>query len=252
MYDYGLSLVGRVIYTFGNQAQKKKYYIPRILKLEDWWCQGFSEPGAGSDFASLKTRAVRDGDHYIVMVRRPGPRRRTAPIGFSAWSGPNSIPMQRSSRVFLLLVDTKSPQEKMAELEVQLKALEMTWLRVMANASKRRSGTQDPATSILKLKGSEIQQATAELELGLLALPFSEEYEGFAGGAVETMIVMEAFGKALILEPYFATVVLAWRHPSSWSERGAEGEVHLRNRGRPDQIRLRLRRAAGTLRPPRR
>ena len=59
---FGVNMVGPVIYTFGNAAQKARY-LPRILNLDDWWCQGFSEPGAGSDLASLKTKAVRDGDH---------------------------------------------------------------------------------------------------------------------------------------------------------------------------------------------
>jgi alkylation response protein AidB-like acyl-CoA dehydrogenase len=62
---FGLSMVGPVIYTFGNDAQKQKY-LPRILSSDDWWCQGYSEPGSGSDLAALQTRAVRDGDHYIV------------------------------------------------------------------------------------------------------------------------------------------------------------------------------------------
>jgi alkylation response protein AidB-like acyl-CoA dehydrogenase len=62
---FGLNMVGPVIYTFGNAEQKAKY-LPRILSAEDWWCQGYSEPGSGSDLASLSTRAVRDGDHYIV------------------------------------------------------------------------------------------------------------------------------------------------------------------------------------------
>ena len=62
---FGVNMVGPVIYTFGNEEQKKRF-LPRIANLDDWWCQGFSEPGAGSDLASLKTRAVRDGDHYIV------------------------------------------------------------------------------------------------------------------------------------------------------------------------------------------
>jgi alkylation response protein AidB-like acyl-CoA dehydrogenase len=62
---FGLSMVAPVIIRFGTEAQKQ-YYLPRILNSEDWWCQGYSEPGAGSDLASLKTRAVRDGDHYIV------------------------------------------------------------------------------------------------------------------------------------------------------------------------------------------
>jgi hypothetical protein len=62
---FGVSMVGPVIYTFGSAAQKARY-LPRILSGEDWWCQGYSEPGSGSDLASLKTRAESDGDDYIV------------------------------------------------------------------------------------------------------------------------------------------------------------------------------------------
>ena len=62
---FGVNMVAPVIMAFGSQAQKD-HFLPRILSCEDWWCQGYSEPGAGSDLASLKTTAVRDGDHYIV------------------------------------------------------------------------------------------------------------------------------------------------------------------------------------------
>src|SRR5437879_4555197 len=62
---FGVSMVGPVIYTFGNEAQKK-HFLPRIANVDDWWCQGFSEPGSGSDLASLKTKAERKGDKYIV------------------------------------------------------------------------------------------------------------------------------------------------------------------------------------------
>ena len=62
---FGPKMVGPVIHTFGTDAQKAKY-LPAIARNETWWCQGYSEPDAGSDLASLRTRAVRDGDHYIV------------------------------------------------------------------------------------------------------------------------------------------------------------------------------------------
>ncbi|MBM7334776.1 MAG: acyl-CoA dehydrogenase family protein [Alcanivorax sp.] len=62
---FGVNMVAPVIIKFGTQEQKD-HYLPRILRSDDWWCQGYSEPGAGSDLAGLKTRAVRDGDHYIV------------------------------------------------------------------------------------------------------------------------------------------------------------------------------------------
>ncbi|MEM9315153.1 MAG: acyl-CoA dehydrogenase family protein [Pseudomonadota bacterium] len=62
---FGLNMVAPVIYTFGNEEQKARF-LPRILKSEDWWCQGYSEPGSGSDLASLKTKAELDGDHYVI------------------------------------------------------------------------------------------------------------------------------------------------------------------------------------------
>lgn len=62
---FGLSMLAPVLIAFGSDEQKKTI-LPRILNGDDWWCQGYSEPGAGSDLASLKTKAVRDGDDYIV------------------------------------------------------------------------------------------------------------------------------------------------------------------------------------------
>ena len=62
---FGVNMLAPVLIRFGSDKQKS-HYLPRILDGTDWWCQGYSEPGAGSDLASLKTRAVREGDHYVV------------------------------------------------------------------------------------------------------------------------------------------------------------------------------------------
>jgi alkylation response protein AidB-like acyl-CoA dehydrogenase len=62
---FGVSMLGPVLIKYGSEAQKR-HWLPRILDGRDWWCQGYSEPGAGSDLASVKTTAVRQGDHYVV------------------------------------------------------------------------------------------------------------------------------------------------------------------------------------------
>ncbi|UWQ21526.1 acyl-CoA dehydrogenase family protein [Jannaschia sp. W003] len=62
---FGVAMLGPVLQKFGSKAQQD-HYLPRILDGTDWWCQGYSEPGAGSDLASLRCEAVRDGDHYVV------------------------------------------------------------------------------------------------------------------------------------------------------------------------------------------
>ena len=62
---FGVTMVAPVIMAFGSDAQKD-YYLPRILRSDDWWCQGYSEPSSGSDLASLGTKAVLNGDHYVV------------------------------------------------------------------------------------------------------------------------------------------------------------------------------------------
>lgn len=68
-YHHGLNHIGPVLMQFGTAEQKARY-LPGILKGEDWWCQGYSEPGSGSDLASLKTKAVREGDSYVVTGQK--------------------------------------------------------------------------------------------------------------------------------------------------------------------------------------
>jgi len=104
---FGIAMCGPVIYTFGNDAQKKKF-LPRMLSGEDWWCQGYSEPGAGSDLANLKTRAIREGDHYIVN----GQKTWTTLAQFADWifclvrTDPN---VKAQEGITFLLIDMKSP-----------------------------------------------------------------------------------------------------------------------------------------------
>ena len=62
---FGFNMLAPVLLKYGSEAQKA-HWLPRMLNGDDWWCQGYSEPGAGSDLAALKTRAERDGDHYVV------------------------------------------------------------------------------------------------------------------------------------------------------------------------------------------
>lgn len=65
LQPFGINMVGPVLMAYGSEAQRKRY-LPRILSCDDWWCQGFSEPNAGSDLAALNLRAERVGDHYCL------------------------------------------------------------------------------------------------------------------------------------------------------------------------------------------
>ena len=105
---FGVTMVGPVIFTFGDAAQKARF-LPRILSAEDWWCQGYSEPGAGSDLASLRTRAVRDGDHYVV----DGQKTWTTSAQWADWifclvrTNPDAAKPQEG--ISFLLIDMRSP-----------------------------------------------------------------------------------------------------------------------------------------------
>ena len=259
---FGHFMVGRVLIAFGNEAQKQRF-LPRIADLSDWWCQGFSEPGAGSDLASLKTTARREGQHYIVN----GQKTWTTLAQYADWIFclvRTDMSAKKQAGISFLLIDMKTPgitvrpiqtmeggheinevffddvkvpaenlvgeenkgwdyakflladerngiarigaskerlrriralaqatpdngrpfienrrfAEKLAALEVELRALEITQLRVVAAEGRREAGKPDPASSVLKIKGSEIQQATTELLLevaGPWAMPFAAD-----------------------------------------------------------------------------
>ena len=103
----GVAYVAPVIYTFGSAAQQRRF-LPGIQSGDDFWCQGYSEPNAGSDLANLKTRAERDGDHYVVN----GQKMWTTYAQWADWifclarTNPGGKPQQGLS---FLLIDMKSP-----------------------------------------------------------------------------------------------------------------------------------------------
>ncbi|MDB5565451.1 MAG: acyl-CoA dehydrogenase-like [Tardiphaga sp.] len=262
---FGVNMVGPVIYTFGNDAQKA-YYLPRIASMEDWWCQGFSEPGSGSDLASLKTTAKKKGDTYIVngqktwttlaqhadwifcLVRTDPTAKKQSGISFllidmksrgitvrpivtidggrevnevffddvevpaanlvgeenKGWDYAKfllgnertniarvGMSKERIRRIKELassvqsggkpIIEDQKFREKLAMVEIELKALELTQMRVVADESKHGKGKPNPASSILKIKGSDIQQATTELlmdVIGPFAAPFAADEPG--------------------------------------------------------------------------
>ena len=261
---FGLSMVGPVIYTFGTPEQKARF-LPGILSGDDWWCQGYSEPGAGSDLASLRTKAVRDGDDYVVN----GQKTWTTMAQHADWgfflvrTDPDA---KAQEGISFLLIDMKSPgvtvrpiitlggehevnevwledvrvpvenrvyeenkgwtcakfllahertgiaavarskrgvekikaiarteqdgdrplmanpffKRKIAELEIDLTALEFTELRSLAGeASGKGPG---PESSLLKIKGSEIQQRITELALEAVGHYGAPYFRGFGEG----------------------------------------------------------------------
>jgi alkylation response protein AidB-like acyl-CoA dehydrogenase len=105
---FGLSMVGPVVYTFGNEEQKERF-LPDILASKVWWCQGYSEPGAGSDLASLKTRADLAGDHYVLN----GTKTWTTLGQHADWifvlARTSADVARRQEGISFLLVDMKTP-----------------------------------------------------------------------------------------------------------------------------------------------
>jgi hypothetical protein len=105
---FGVTMCAAVLLRFGTEAQKKRF-LPRIYNGDDFWCQGYSEPGSGSDLASLKTKAVRQGDHYLVN----GQKIWTTLAHYADWifclvrTDPNVE--RRQEGISFLLMDMKTP-----------------------------------------------------------------------------------------------------------------------------------------------
>ena len=248
---FGLVMVANVIIAYGTDEQKS-YFLPRILKSEDWWCQGYSEPGSGSDLASLKTKAERDGDDFIIngakiwttyaqyadwifcLVRTDNSGKKQEGITFilvdmktegikvnpiisidnhhslnevefnnvrvpaknvvgevgKGWTVAKALlahertgiagvaDVKRAVRVIKevaakeenggqRLLDDPGFQQRLADIEVELMALEFTELRTLA--TQAAGGFPGPESSLLKIKGTELQQATQELLMEIAA-----------------------------------------------------------------------------------
>jgi len=107
LIPFGVTFVGPVIYTYGSPAQRERF-LPPIRSSTEWWAQGYSEPGAGSDLAALQTRAVRDGEHYVVT----GQKLWTTYVQWADWifclvrTDAEARPQQGIS---FLLIDLRSP-----------------------------------------------------------------------------------------------------------------------------------------------
>lgn len=267
---FNVSMIGPVIAQFGSPEMKERF-LAKTANLDIWWCQGFSEPEAGSDLASLKTRAVRDGDHYVVNGQKtwttlgqyadwifclartdpdvkkqagismlvfpmdtPGVELRPIQLidgGFEVnevFFSDVRVPVENlvgkenegwTQAKFLLgnerigiarvghtktnlakakdlaretatadgktLLDDPLFAARLAEIENELLALELTQLRVAASSA---DGKPNPASSLLKLKGSELQQAATELLADLAgpnSLPVSAIEAGSANGSAD-------------------------------------------------------------------
>lgn len=108
LVPFGVQMVAPIIYTFGTEVQRQKF-LPDILTSDIWWCQGYSEPGSGSDLASLSTKADRDGDHYIVN----GTKTWTTLGQYADWIfclvRTSSDVARRQEGISFLLIDMQTP-----------------------------------------------------------------------------------------------------------------------------------------------
>jgi len=114
-FHQGLELIGPIIFTLGTPEQKAKY-LPRIIAGDDWWCQGYTEPGAGSDLAGLQTRAVRDGDHYVVNGQKMWTSYAHVATNMFALVR-TSTEARKQSGLSMLLIDMDSPGLKVQPIE---------------------------------------------------------------------------------------------------------------------------------------
>ena len=218
LIPFGLNMVAPVIMAFGSPWQKE-HYLTRIRENKDWWCQGYSEPGSGSDLASLKMRALRDGEgegaEYVVSGQKTWTTLaqhadmifclvRTSTEGGKGWTyakfllgheRTNIAGVGASKRELATLkaiarsemqdgrplIENPAFAAKIALLEIELMALEVTVMRVLA-ARGKAPGAE---SSILKIKGTEIQQTLTALmmeALGPYAQPFVPEEGAVAVG----------------------------------------------------------------------
>ncbi len=108
LVPFGLMMCGPVLVRFGT-PQQKAHFLPRIYQGDDFWCQGYSEPGSGSDLASLKTRAVRNGDHYVVT----GQKTWTTLAHYADWIfclvRTGTAEQKKQEGISFLLIDMKTP-----------------------------------------------------------------------------------------------------------------------------------------------
>src|SRR3546814_6696706 len=112
---FNVNMIGPIIATFGTDAQKQRF-LARIANIDDWWCQGFSEPGAGSDLASLKTRADRDGDAYVIN----GQKIWTTQAQHADWLFAlvrNDNSGRKQQGITFLLLDMKTPGITVRQIE---------------------------------------------------------------------------------------------------------------------------------------